>query len=241
MGMAGSVGVIGSVLLMRMRSRADSPARRRRQARLLAIGTTVLISLLALDAGAAAWRAWLNRRPRLPEIQDALAGDHANSPMQPFDAVVPKLPSAFSPGETETGAAASPLRILVIGESSGRGVPYDPWLSVGQIVGWKLESVFPGRPVRVDTWAKGGANLAQMHNRLADLTYRPEILIVYVGHNEFQSRFPWMRDPEFYYFDELPAPYAPDRSRGCSGIRPSAGSCWKPRNGSGSASVRPGR
>ncbi len=97
----------------------------------------------------------------------------------------------------------------MIGESSGRGVPYDPWLSVGQIVGWKLESVFPGKAIQVDTWAKGGANLAQMHNRLADLTYRPDILIVYVGHNEFQSRYPWMRDPEFYYLDEMPAPYAP--------------------------------
>jgi hypothetical protein len=97
----------------------------------------------------------------------------------------------------------------VIGESSARGVPYDPWLSVGQIVGWKLESVFPGRPIVVETWAKGGANLAQMHNRLADLSYRPDALIVYVGHNEFQSRFAWMREPDSYYRDAVPPPYAP--------------------------------
>ena len=71
---------------------------------------------------------------------------------------------------------AMPFEILVIGESSGRGEPYHPWLSVGQIVAWRLEQVFPGRPIDVDIWATGGATLEMMHNKLADLRYRPDAL-----------------------------------------------------------------
>ncbi len=49
-----------------------------------------------------------------------------------------------------------------------------------------------------------------MHYRLAGLTYRPDVMIVYVGHNEFQSRYSWMRDPGWYYRDERPALYSPE-------------------------------
>jgi hypothetical protein len=53
-----------------------------------------------------------------------------------------------------------------------------------------------------------------MHDRLAGLTERPDALIVYVGHNEFQGRYPWMREPDWYYLDDLPALYAPQRLNG---------------------------
>jgi hypothetical protein len=42
--------------------------------------------------------------------------------------------------------------ILVVGESSASGVPYDEWFSVADIVAWKLQDAFPqllkaGKPV----------------------------------------------------------------------------------------------
>ena len=40
-------------------------------------------------------------------------------------------------------------------------------------------------------------------------TYRPDALIVYVGHNEFQARFSWQREPGGYYEDDMPALYSP--------------------------------
>ncbi len=89
----------------------------------------------------------------------------------------------------------------MIGESSARGEPYSPWASVGQIVGWRLQRVLPDRHVEVDNWAKGGAILEDMHKLLSGLTYRPDALVVYVGHNEFQRRYAWMRDVA-YYLDE---------------------------------------
>ncbi len=48
-----------------------------------------------------------------------------------------------------------------------------------------------------------------MHERLADLTDRPDALVLYVGHNEFASRFPWMREPGGYYHDDMPSLYSP--------------------------------
>ncbi len=92
----------------------------------------------------------------------------------------------------------------MIGESSGRGEPYHPWLSVGQIVAWRLKRVFPGRAIDVDIWATGGATLEMMHQKLARLTYRPDALIVYVGHNEFQARYTWMRYVDYYLDTDLP-------------------------------------
>ena len=86
----------------------------------------------------------------------------------------------------------------MIGESSGRGEPYHPWLSVAQIAAWRLEKVFPGSTIQVDMWATGGAILETMHKKLAGLTYRPDALMVYVGHNEFQGRYAWMREVDHY-------------------------------------------
>jgi hypothetical protein len=84
--------------------------------------------------------------------------------------------------------------IVVIGESSARGYPYNPWVSVGQIVAWQLEKALPALRVTVDVRARVGADLEQMHQDLAKLTRRPDILIVYCGHNEFLTRYDSARD-----------------------------------------------
>lgn len=194
----GSIGLILGVLAMRRFSGAGSPGRRRREVRMLALGFAMLLGVLALDGGAAAWSAWQRRMPRLPEL--------AGLPEGVGPLAVESIPA---PAGDPTPPAPGTLTIVVAGESSARGEPYYPWLSVGQIAAWKLESVFPGRPIRVDIRAKGGATIKMMHEGLAALGYRPDALIVYVGHNEFATRFPWMREPGGYYEDDMPALYSP--------------------------------
>lgn len=198
-----SIGLIAAALVLRRVSPAGTP-RRRRAVRLLAVGAALLLIVLALDAGAAAWSAWRRRTSVLPEVPPrsaTLQGQGAALTAPERDATAGSSPPAPAP----PGA----LRILVIGESSARGEPYHPWLSIAQIAAWKLESVFPGRPVVVDMWARGGATIRQMHERLAELTDRPDALILYVGHNEFASRYPWMREPGGYYDDDMPSLYSP--------------------------------
>jgi hypothetical protein len=183
-----------TVLACRRRRGPLSP----RGARLLLLGVSVLVGVVSLETSAVAWHAWLHRHPRLPATLPEVAENDASGEFAHLTMPVaePTLPSDLParPGD----ASRRPLKFLVIGESSGRGEPYQPWLSVGQIVAWRLNQVFPGRLIEVDIWATGGATLEMMHLRLAGLTYRPDALIVYVGHNEFQARYAWMRDIDYY-------------------------------------------
>lgn len=200
-----AASLIAAAILIRALAKPDTPPAgepthcRRIEVRLLAAGTAIVLGLVILDIGAAAWSAWQRRAPRPPALSAAREGEDPPP--------APALPGLPSPARAR--GAAAPLRLLVIGESSGRGEPYHPWLSVGQIVAWRLESVFPGRRIQVDIWATGGATLRQMHMKLEKLTERPDALIVYVGHNEYASRYPWMRETEAYYDDDTPSLYSP--------------------------------
>lgn len=95
--------------------------------------------------------------------------------------------------------------VVVMGESSAAGVPYDWWLSIGSIVTWQLEESLPGRRFRPEILAQSGDTLEGQHRRLATLTRKPDVLIVYAGHNEFSARFPWLREVNHYVDGEPPA------------------------------------
>ncbi len=203
------VSAVGAVLLIylgvrsRSRRRSDdvrTSSRSSLQARLLLLCFSTLVSLAALEMGAAVWRSRLNRSPDLPAVVPPRESGKGGVPDGSAD---PGLPTRFQGQPAASTDAARTLRILVIGESSAHGEPYHPWLSVAQIVAWRLEKVFPGRSIEVDMWAIGGATLKIMHERLAGLTYRPDALMVYVGHNEFQGRYAWMRDVDHYLDDHL--------------------------------------
>ena len=65
------------------------------------------------------------------------------------------------------------------------GVPFNFWLSIGNILQWKLSLAIPGRPIRTTILARSGETLERQHRELANLSRRPDILIIYCGHNEF--------------------------------------------------------
>jgi uncharacterized membrane protein len=101
---------------------------------------------------------------------------------------MPALPTRFA--ETPRDEVS----LVVIGGSSAAGFPYEPKFSVGQVVGWTLGRLVSGRKFLVDVRARPGANLEDMHLELARLTRRPDILLIYSGHNEFLSRYEGWRD-----------------------------------------------
>ena len=175
------------------------------QARLLLLCCSTLLALALFEAGAVAWRARLNRSPDLPAVGATNRSVAEGDPFGSKGTGDPALPSRFRDPGANSNARERSLKLLVIGESSARGEPYHPWLSVAQIVAWRMERVFPGRSIEVDMRAEGGATLKMMHQKLGDLTYRPDALMVYVGHNEFQGRYAWMRDVA-HYLDDDPVP-----------------------------------
>jgi tetratricopeptide (TPR) repeat protein len=102
----------------------------------------------------------------------------------------PNLPTRF------TAPAGDELQVVVIGGSSALGQPYQDWLSIGPIVAWKLQPALHGRRVVADVLAREGAMLEEMHQKLERIAHRPDVLIIFAGHNEFQARFPWDQDGE---------------------------------------------
>ena len=176
--------VLGLVIMALRRTRERE--KRLRLARLLLFTATCLIGLGLLEVGSVATLAWAHRSPDL---------ETKSLPAAAPEVRLPELPA----GErTDRSAGAKPLRILVLGESSARGEPYHPWLSVGQILGWQFERIFPGRTIEVDMQAQPGCTLEEMHQTLAGITYRPDLLLLFSGHNEFQTRFSTSRVVTYY-------------------------------------------
>ena len=102
---------------------------------------------------------------------------------------MPVLPTRF-PEQSPAGE----LSLVVLGGSSAMGYPYEPTLSVGTDRGLADRAGLAGRRVNVDNRANLGRNLEDMHKELAALKRRPDLVIIYSGHNEFLSRFDGSRD-----------------------------------------------
>jgi hypothetical protein len=126
-----------------------------------------------------------------------------NSAMSPLRFAEPPqdvdLPTEFPDGRDDRE-----IDLVVLGESSAVGVPYQKWVSVGKIVAWQLGEAIPRRPVRLHILARSGDTLERQHQALAGLRRRPEIMIVYCGHNEFQSRLFASDDQPYYLSDSVP-------------------------------------
>jgi hypothetical protein len=163
--------------------------RRPRLVRMLLLSTSCLFGLTMLEGAAAAWHAWVHH---LPSLHDQL---HAKSLQLPDKKPgrAPEAPGAPALPLRFEEAPGDPVYVVVIGESSAEGFPYQPCVSVGQIVVWQLERANPERRFELDILAQGGADLEMMHRKLSRLKRRPDAMIIYCGHNEFQARYPWSR------------------------------------------------
>lgn len=172
--------LVGVAFLWRRLERGHRAGRRvsATSFRLLLLAASTLFA--AGVAEAVAWTRWslLNRAPVLSEHQ-----------------------AAESPGAGAPSNEGGDVRVVVVGESSASGVPYQDRLSIGAIVGWKLQDALPNRKVRVEMLARSGATLAEMHAEFAELRYRPDVVIVYAGHNEFSARYSWSDGGSAYYDD----------------------------------------
>jgi hypothetical protein len=155
------------------------------------LASTCLAGVIAMEVFSVAKLRSEQRLPKLPVQFD--------SPSRTRSGPAPDATERSTAGPGAEARAAGELYLAVVGESSARGEPYQPWLSVGQIVGWQLEQALPGRDVRVELFAEGGLCLEQAVLDLKDhLKRHPDAIIVYAGHNEFQARYGWSRNVRHY-------------------------------------------
>jgi hypothetical protein len=166
-------------------------------ARVLLLCGSLLIALLAAEACVGLWWTRTHRGTAVP-VGGLLAHFSENDLVdvqKPLEAIY--LPTSFP-----DRPADAPRELLVLGESSAEGVPYSFCLSLGNLVAWQLEETHPGLRVHPRIMALSGDTLARQHEKLADLEHRPDVVIVYCGHNEFTARFPWSREVD-HYLDEI--------------------------------------
>jgi hypothetical protein len=157
------------------REARSGPLSRATAVRGLFLCGSLVVALGLAEATASVWLAWVHRLPDW-------SARFAKSP-QPREEV----------------------SIVVIGESSALGVPYEGWFSIGEMVGRELGRAIPNRRFHVEVLAQKGVSLEMMHQKLARLTRRPDVLIVYSGHNEFVSRFSWLHRAAHYDDEPLPS------------------------------------
>ena len=169
-------------------------------ARLLLCAASVLIGLLAAEAVVFVRDRPGVRMPVLPVAAPALDVRASTTGRLPLASEKVALRQKFP-----EGAEGGGIDLVVLGESSAEGVPFQRWLSVGALVKWQLEEAIPGLGVRLTILARSGDTLEKQHEALAGLKRRPEILIVYCGHNEFLSRFFAFSDLPYYFIDQRPS------------------------------------
>ncbi len=78
------------------------------------------------------------------------------------------------------------FRVLCLGGSTMFGTPYDMNANIGGIVRKQLRRLLHGREVEVINWAASAINSNQIRDfapRL--LAFKPDLVLVYMGHNEF--------------------------------------------------------
>jgi hypothetical protein len=190
-----SAGCVCSFLgVVRARRRRDR-ARLLRAIRWVLLASSCAAGLIAMELASATKLRWAQRLPDLP-TRFAEPPSRRSIYAGPLGSARDDRENGAKP-DSSSGAPGE-LSIVVVGESSAQGEPYHPWLSIGQIVGWQLERVFPGRKIHVDIRADGGLCLEQAVLRLKDLARRPDAIIVFAGHNEFQARFGWSRNVSHY-------------------------------------------
>jgi len=199
---------------------------RRQAARGLLCATSVLIGLLVAEAVVAVRQYRSHRTDVLPSIREPEDARKGAVGRLPLASETIALPRQFPDGPGDRG-----IDLVVLGESSAEGVPFQNWLSIGAIVKWQLEKAIPGLDVRLKILARSGDTLEKQHQALAGLNRRPELLIVYCGHNEFFSRFFAFSDLPYYFLDQRPSGWdrfvenAERLSPLCALIRESADQC----------------
>jgi tetratricopeptide (TPR) repeat protein len=86
---------------------------------------------------------------------------------------------------------ADGLRVFVVGESSAYGFPFGPKFAFSRFLQERLAAAWPDRTVEVVNAAMPGIGSWQARKVVEEITgYHPDIVIVYLGHNELNRAGP---------------------------------------------------
>lgn len=167
--------------------------RRRPWFRVGVLAASVVLGAVVLEGASAVILARQGRASAVPAGEDRDDGLLRKLPV--VDEV--ELPTEFPDDDDRVSLA-------VVGESSAEGVPFNQWMSIGRVVARELARAIPGRKFEPEVVASSGDTLEGQNRALEKLRHRPDVLIVYCGHNEFSARIPLSRDRRYYDDDGEP-------------------------------------
>lgn len=189
-----AVPVLGVLLFRARKRRLNRPV----SARLLLLFLSMFLVLGLSEGVANLWGRGLRRTTAMPVGGLRTSSQDDDEPKLPAPPEQVQLPTRFD--DDQEGVH----EILVVGESSAGGVPYDWWLSMGTMLTWQLERWIPGGRFHHTVLAFSGDTLEKQHKKLARIRRKPDLMVIYAGHNEFTARFPWSRRTAYYVDGDAP-------------------------------------
>ncbi len=191
-------GVLGAILVAtsstRRRGKLAAPGSSRVwPARLLLLALSIVLAAAVCEATAKRHHNQVRARSAVPVggLDTSDVGQPSRMPDGARQVALPRIfPDPKPPREID---------LVVIGESSAAGVPYGEWVSVGHLVQRSLERCYPSHRIRLVILAESGVTLEAQHRKLAYLKRRPDIVIIYCGHNEYSARFAASRTVPHYH------------------------------------------
>jgi lysophospholipase L1-like esterase len=104
---------------------------------------------------------------------------------------VPMLQRSDAPVAFRQEKPANGYRVFVVGESSAFGYPFGPEFAFSRFLQERLAAAMPDRSVEVVNAAIPGIGSWQARQVVEEVAaYRPDVLVVYLGHNEFNRSGP---------------------------------------------------
>lgn len=167
----------------------------------LSVGAAWMLAI----AGAPLVGVWLWRRRRGDRRPSRLAHWWFATVLglglvEPLAAVVEAYASREIPLKLPVNLPPPPtgeFHVVCLGGSTMVGWPYHPKFGIAPVLEWRLKSLIPStdagggtgtsspRRVVLTNLAAIGENLRQAVQRLGELRYRPHVVLLYSGHNEF--------------------------------------------------------
>ena len=169
-------------------------------ARSLLLCVSLLLAATAAEVVCGLWQERQHSRTAMPI--GGLGRELGQADELRFRAPIADMPLRTDfpdpPGDRE-------IDVVILGESSRRGSSLQQLDLARALLDWKLLKAIPGRPIRTRVFARSGSTLEWQHRDLPKLLNRPDILIVYCGHNEFSARLADSREHTYYFDQRLPS------------------------------------
>ncbi|MCA9051811.1 MAG: hypothetical protein KDA89_23900 [Planctomycetaceae bacterium] len=147
----------------------------------IATGLTLVLIGLTIRSGRLRWRPWVPSALKcgLSSLLLLTALECAAVLLQPPPTADITFPENLLPADDDS------FHIAAVGGSTMKGFPYDGWFGPTEVAALQLRHQFPECRIVLENLAETGLDLQLALKELNQLKHKPDVIVVYSGHNEF--------------------------------------------------------